>query len=813
MAVLSPPFTGTDMQSLYNKIIKGVYPNIPALYSQDLSTTIRSMLQVNPSSRPTCARILDMPIIQRYSARLGNNDNEIQNNLLGTIRYEGFSALKNKLPVSNYEKNDRIASARPAKREELNSQRAIMSAKGGRPPILGSKANENRPPIIEEYTPKSNEIKNNSVRPLLNQARAKPVVNQSRPTSNEAARNHLVNNKPKEPRQILEIQKLQELLNNPKRLDNIYSEKGLKSDRDTVNLTVKQYSSPKIVSKPITTDKKYEIPYKNEYKSPLNDDIRKIDPKKFENPVKNDYKYPDSYKASNLEDILNKDYKAGDIYKILDNKRYDNLNYRPPNEILKREDNRPETGSLREERSNLESQYRQELRNQGYNSSSVREEKRDIVANSKYSKGNLAYNHNTDEKNELLASSSNKDSRDQKRLLELYQNLRTNIRDEKKDPVENSKYRPSSREENKNVVEKNNCRPVSREHNKEVEASRPSSRDKASVDQYTPSSYKKPSMEPYRPNSREKTSILDQINYRPSSREASKPYLDQYRPSPREQKNVILDNYKPSHERRPVDQYRPPSQERTPMDQYRAPTQDKKPLEQNRPPSQDKRPLDQYRPSSREDKKPIELLSNYRHQEKEYIPELYQKYNTPSQDRKVNLDMQSLKLQEDKLNRDNFQLQYKSPYSQERKQPGSRDIKRDDPFEKNNPVDLYQNYKSPIHKENSQLSRQSSRDDKKYGPDPSQNTRNLDLNRLPSREEPRNHVLQRKPSYPSSNPVVPQLANRDLAARKAGAIIASPKARIDPIPSYNNQLKVQYDRLQSAQQKNSQNKIENRSVW
>ena len=66
MAALVPPFTASDMQGLYKKIIRGIYPNIPNQYSTDLSNVIRTLLQVNPTLRPTCEKILEIPPVQRH---------------------------------------------------------------------------------------------------------------------------------------------------------------------------------------------------------------------------------------------------------------------------------------------------------------------------------------------------------------------------------------------------------------------------------------------------------------------------------------------------------------------------------------------------------------------------------------------------------------------------------------------------------------------------------------------------------------------------------------------------------------------------
>jgi NIMA (never in mitosis gene a)-related kinase len=57
MTTLKPPFRAEDMDGLYKKIIKGVYPKINEIYSKNLSSVIKSMLQVNPSNRPSAIQL------------------------------------------------------------------------------------------------------------------------------------------------------------------------------------------------------------------------------------------------------------------------------------------------------------------------------------------------------------------------------------------------------------------------------------------------------------------------------------------------------------------------------------------------------------------------------------------------------------------------------------------------------------------------------------------------------------------------------------------------------------------------------------
>ena len=105
--VLHPPFRASDMQGLYRKVIAGSYPDIPKSYSADLSGVIKSLLQLNPASRPTCQQVLDMPVVQKRIKDLcidvSDNDPLPENEILGTILFpKRISALSSRLPKPNY---------------------------------------------------------------------------------------------------------------------------------------------------------------------------------------------------------------------------------------------------------------------------------------------------------------------------------------------------------------------------------------------------------------------------------------------------------------------------------------------------------------------------------------------------------------------------------------------------------------------------------------------------------------------------------------------------------------------------------------
>lgn len=58
MTTLKPPFRAEDMDGLYKKVVKGSYSKIGDNFSKNLSNVIKSMLQVNPSNRPSAAQLL-----------------------------------------------------------------------------------------------------------------------------------------------------------------------------------------------------------------------------------------------------------------------------------------------------------------------------------------------------------------------------------------------------------------------------------------------------------------------------------------------------------------------------------------------------------------------------------------------------------------------------------------------------------------------------------------------------------------------------------------------------------------------------------
>jgi serine/threonine protein kinase len=63
LAALRPPFMAKDMNGLYQKVTKGVFPNIPSRFSGDLYFLISKMLTVDPALRPSADQLLLLEIV------------------------------------------------------------------------------------------------------------------------------------------------------------------------------------------------------------------------------------------------------------------------------------------------------------------------------------------------------------------------------------------------------------------------------------------------------------------------------------------------------------------------------------------------------------------------------------------------------------------------------------------------------------------------------------------------------------------------------------------------------------------------------
>lgn len=69
-ATLSPPFTASNHGALFLKIMTAPLPHLPVHYSRGLDAVITSMLQRDPTQRPTAHDLLALPAVQSAAAAL-----------------------------------------------------------------------------------------------------------------------------------------------------------------------------------------------------------------------------------------------------------------------------------------------------------------------------------------------------------------------------------------------------------------------------------------------------------------------------------------------------------------------------------------------------------------------------------------------------------------------------------------------------------------------------------------------------------------------------------------------------------------------
>ncbi|KAK9517834.1 hypothetical protein VZT92_023175 [Zoarces viviparus] len=66
ICALRPPFSATNLMSLFYKITKGEYDPLPSIYSDEVSSLIQRMLCLNPENRPTAAWMLNTAYVQKH---------------------------------------------------------------------------------------------------------------------------------------------------------------------------------------------------------------------------------------------------------------------------------------------------------------------------------------------------------------------------------------------------------------------------------------------------------------------------------------------------------------------------------------------------------------------------------------------------------------------------------------------------------------------------------------------------------------------------------------------------------------------------
>ena len=102
-----PPFKATNMKGLYSKVIAGKFDPIPNHFSQDLKDVLKSMLQVRPTDRADCNKILNMHgFLNHITGTLDEIDAQKSTDtekLLNTIRCpRNLGLINSSMPASKY---------------------------------------------------------------------------------------------------------------------------------------------------------------------------------------------------------------------------------------------------------------------------------------------------------------------------------------------------------------------------------------------------------------------------------------------------------------------------------------------------------------------------------------------------------------------------------------------------------------------------------------------------------------------------------------------------------------------------------------
>jgi len=125
MLALKPPFSGRDMDHLFKRVCKGIFPRIPEHYSNDIWAIVQLMLRVEPEKRPDTNQLINSKMFQIYSEKLKSLESvdetfqktlksvspdrarlsQITNSLLTQLQLppNDISSLTSILPKRNYE--------------------------------------------------------------------------------------------------------------------------------------------------------------------------------------------------------------------------------------------------------------------------------------------------------------------------------------------------------------------------------------------------------------------------------------------------------------------------------------------------------------------------------------------------------------------------------------------------------------------------------------------------------------------------------------------------------------------------------------
>ena len=231
MASLHVPFRGVSMQNLYKNVLRGIYQQIPARYSDELKLIIKSILVVNPNKRPSAQELLENIIIKKKIEELGmgiekdfsRKKNGEKAKLMKTIKIPlNMSQINRELPQKKYENNEML----------LNDEYETAKRTFYRPQEYN---NNNYDKNNNESDQNQNEINNDKLldKDLLNiQKITKSITNEFNNEDNNKNNKNIIDNIIIEP-YINSIKAAEKKLQNID--NNIINSLSAKKDRDKIN--------------------------------------------------------------------------------------------------------------------------------------------------------------------------------------------------------------------------------------------------------------------------------------------------------------------------------------------------------------------------------------------------------------------------------------------------------------------------------------------------------------------------------------------------------------------------------------------------
>jgi len=172
LAALHPPFMAQDMNGLYHKVVKGVYPRIPRIYSNDLAQLIAQMLTVDPRNRPSAWQVLQMSCALRRAPT--PKPVAVSPTLLQTIKVpRNLRQLAERLPRSQYEPPGRAGEV-ALRREASHS---LLSRRGMTPQQLSEHRGVRHQRLASQGAPRTDPVDmDENVRASLRRLREKRLA-------------------------------------------------------------------------------------------------------------------------------------------------------------------------------------------------------------------------------------------------------------------------------------------------------------------------------------------------------------------------------------------------------------------------------------------------------------------------------------------------------------------------------------------------------------------------------------------------------------------------------------------------------------